>query len=107
MFRQPNGGRISRHYRCGKGLYFPFGPSGGAHPEIAGYFEVTVPDSCDSNHGPTDPRAAKPGGIGPGTERFYIDSNGVITGYTWSTTNSSEYDSVSAGYLAAIGRWEP
>src|SRR5258708_16129155 len=80
----------------------------GAHPEIAGYYDVTIIDSCDSYHGPTDTRTAKPGGIGQGVARFYVDASLGFIGYTWSTGNASEYESAAGnGYMAAFGRWIP
>ena len=78
------------------------------HPEIAGYYDVTVIDSSASFHGPTDSRASKPGGIGRGgIARLYVDINNQLTGYTWSTVNGSSYQTPAAGYLMAFGRWIP
>jgi hypothetical protein len=52
-----------------------------------------------SFHGPTDTRAAKPGGIGrDGIYRVCVNTQRQITGYTWSTLNSSAYKKTSAGY---------
>jgi hypothetical protein len=78
-----------------------------AHPEIAGFYDVTVIDSSSSFHGPADTRASRPGGIGQGVIRVYADASLALTGYTWSTLDSSEYESAAAGYLAALGRWIP
>jgi hypothetical protein len=78
----------------------------GGYSNIYGYYDVTVMDSSASFHGPTDTRANKPGGIGIGVARFYVDASHNFTGYTWSTVNASAYYSAATtGYLTAFGRW--
>jgi hypothetical protein len=80
----------------------------GAEPDITGYYDVTVIDSSASFHGSTDSRASKPGGIGrDGIYRVYVNAQGQITGYTWSTVNNSAYKKTSAGYTTAMGRIIP
>jgi hypothetical protein len=58
-------------------------------------YEVTVLDSSESGHGPTDTRLHSNGtwgnGAGRGVLRLYADSQGLITGYTWSTYSNSAY----------------
>jgi hypothetical protein len=78
------------------------------YPEITGYYDVTVIDSTATFHGPSDTRANRPGGIGKGVVRFYVDHNMNVTGYTWSTVNDSVYYSpANSGHVAAFGRWLP
>lgn len=80
----------------------------GAEPEITGYYDVTVIDSSASIHGASDSRASNPGGIGRGgIYRVYVNAQGQITGYTWSTVNNSTYKKTSAGYTTAMGRIIP
>ncbi len=54
-----------------------------------GSYAMRVFDSTDTAHGPydsrlTDPRAINRSGLGDGTMRIYIDSNGNITSAAWS-----------------------
>lgn len=82
---------------------------GTAYPEITGFYDITVIDSSASFHGPTDTRALKPGGIGRGVARLFVDANLNFTGYTWSTVaNGSGYESAeTTKKLTAFGRWIP
>ena len=79
-----------------------------AEPDITGFYDVTVIDSSASFHGSTDSRASKPGGIGRnGVYRVYVNAQGQITGYTWSTVNNSAYKKTANGYITAMGRILP
>lgn len=76
------------------------------HPEITGFYDVTVIDSSHSDHGPGDTRYAKPGGIGQGVIRYYVDGNLAITGYTWSTEGVSAYESPAVDqHDSVVGRF--
>lgn len=80
----------------------------GAEANVDGFFDITVMDSSQNVHGPDDTRASKPGGVGRnGVVRMYVDINDNILGYTWTTSNGSEYRSAGTGYLVAVGRIIP
>ncbi len=60
-------------------------------------WQVPVIDSAQSGHGPTDTRHGKGDGgkdhdgVGQGILRIYTDPNGVVLGYTWSTSTTSSF----------------
>jgi hypothetical protein len=60
-------------------------------------WKVSVIDSSESGHGPTDTRHKKGAngkdhtGLGEGVFRIYSDPGGKIAGFTWSTLASSKY----------------
>ncbi len=59
-------------------------------------WKVTVIDSSESGHGPTDTRHKRGingkdhDGLGEGVLRLYTDAQGGVVGFTWSTLASSE-----------------
>jgi hypothetical protein len=76
-----------------------------AAPPVVGSREVdvTVIDSAESGHGPSDPRTVQgTSGVGKGTMVLTVNSAGVATGYRWST------ESYSVPYVTpvALGRLE-
>ncbi|HZZ27366.1 MAG TPA: hypothetical protein VFE46_05100 [Pirellulales bacterium] len=83
-------------------------------PLVAGtqQWTVTVIDSSESGHGPTDTRHGKgPGGkdhdgVGSGVLRLYTDAQGQIVGFSWSTLTSSEFKKPTDENLM-IGRLQP
>jgi hypothetical protein len=62
-------------------------------------WKVTVIDSSESGHGPTDTRHKKGAngkdhdGVGEGQLRIYSDDGGNVTGFSWSTISSSKFKS--------------
>lgn len=70
-------------------------------------WEVTVIDASKSPHGRVDTRYAKDGtkhnGVGRGTIRLYLDADGKLAGYTWSTARVSKFYDVGTRPIA-IGR---
>jgi len=83
-------------------------------PLIAGaaQWEVTVIDSSKTGHGPTDTRYAKGkdgkdhDGLGQGVLRIYVDKQGQVVGFTWSTLTASEFKDPKDEHLV-IGRHQP
>lgn len=80
------------------------------HPEVDGYYEITVMDSSNSYHYETDTRFQDNhvgGGVGrDGISRIFVNGQDVVTGYTWSKySNSDYYPNVTEGRLIAMGRW--
>jgi hypothetical protein len=73
-------------------------------------YEVSVVDSANSGHGPTDTRRNPDGswhdGAGVGVLRIYATSKGAIVGYSWSTFANSEFFD-AATHPLAIGRLQP
>ncbi len=80
-------------------------------PSIAGtiQWEVTIIDSSESGHGPTDTRHKKGAdgkdhdGLGEGVLRIYSDTAGNVTGFAWSTQKVSKFKEPSDEHLV-IGR---
>lgn len=80
-----------------------------AGPPVAlsdGSYAMRVFDSTGSAHGPfdtrlTDPRAINHSGLGNGTMRFYVDSNGAITSAAWSVDAGGP---AMNGVQVAVGR---
>jgi hypothetical protein len=72
-------------------------------------WEVSIIDSSHSGHGPTDTRHAKGkdgkdhDGLGEGELRLYADSQGHITGFSWSTASASKFIQPSEEH-AVVGR---
>jgi hypothetical protein len=72
-------------------------------------WSVTVIDSSESGHGPTDTRHKKGAdgkdhdGLGEGVLRIYSDAAGNVTGFAWSTLASSKFKEPSDEHLL-IGR---
>jgi hypothetical protein len=72
-------------------------------------WRVTVIDSSESGHGPTDTRHKKGAngkdhdGVGEGQLRIYTDDGGNVTGFSWSTISSSKFKSPQEEPLV-IGR---
>lgn len=83
-------------------------------PVVAGtvQWEVTIIDSSESGHGPTDTRHAKGpdgkdhDGLGEGVLRIYSDAQGNIAGFAWSTVSASKFKAPDDEHLV-IGRFEP
>jgi hypothetical protein len=75
-------------------------------------WEVTIIDSSESGHGPTDTRHAKGSdgkdhdGVGEGVLRIYSDAQGDIAGFAWSTASASKFKAPDDEHLV-IGRFEP
>lgn len=73
-------------------------------------YEVTVLDASSTGHGNSDTRYISTGlfndGIGRGILRLYVNTNGTIAGYTWSTYSNSEYF-VSSVRPLIVGRLIP
>ncbi|HTQ38476.1 MAG TPA: hypothetical protein VMJ32_05585 [Pirellulales bacterium] len=73
---------------------------------------VTVIDSSESGHGPTDtrhdrgPNGKDHDGVGQGVLRIYTDGQGQITGFSWSASAKSEFKNPSDEHLV-IGRLQP
>jgi hypothetical protein len=73
---------------------------------------VTVIDSSESGHGPTDTRHGRGAngkdhdGVGQGVLRIYTDSAGNIAGFTWSAVANSKFKDPSDEHLE-IGRLQP
>ena len=72
-------------------------------------WSVTVIDSSESGHGPTDTRHKKGtdgkdhDGLGEGVLRIYSDAAGSVTGFAWSTLASSKFKEPTDEHLV-IGR---
>jgi hypothetical protein len=70
-------------------------------------YELTVVDSANSGHGPTDTRRNADGtwndGAGVGVIRLYVNAKGTIVGSTWSTLPNSTYEPASS-HPVAVGR---
>jgi len=70
---------------------------------------ITVIDSSESGHGPTDTRHKNgPGGkdhdgLGQGVFRLYATRTGKVAGFTWSTLNQSEFKGPDEEHLV-LGR---
>jgi hypothetical protein len=79
-------------------------------PVVAGttQWEFAVLDCTGTPHGPGDSRHSKRGkprtGAGRGVVRVYVDAQGAIAGYTWSTSPKSEFRAQQSRD-AAIGRF--
>ncbi len=60
-------------------------------------WQVTVIDSSESGHGPTDTRYKKGSdgkdhdGVGQGIFRVYTDNQGGVAGFAWSTVAASKF----------------
>jgi hypothetical protein len=80
-------------------------------PVISGtqQWTVTVIDSSESGHGPTDtrykrgPNGKDHDGVGEGVLRIYSDADGQVAGFAWSTFANSEFKKPSDEHLV-IGR---
>jgi hypothetical protein len=87
-------------------------PHAESPPVVAGttQWEFAVLDSTGSPHGTSDSRSAKHGrprsGAGRGVVRVYVDAQGAIAGYTWSTSAKSEFRAQESRD-AALGRFVP
>jgi hypothetical protein len=66
-------------------------------------FDLRVVDSTESPHGSQDTRKGADTGAGFGVMRLYTNNALRIVGYTWSTSQGSEYRRRSS-YPIAIGR---
>jgi hypothetical protein len=70
---------------------------------------VTIIDSSESGHGPTDTRHARGAGgkdhdgVGEGVLRLYTDGQGAVAGFTWSSVPTSKFKDPSDEHLV-IGR---
>jgi hypothetical protein len=104
--RYPAGGSVSGHIATVVSAPVLYGP---AAPWVAGTYQyaVTVVDSSNSGHGPTDTRLAPGGtwnpGAGIGVMRLYVDAQGAVAGHTWSTSTGSTYYGQATRHLV-IGR---
>jgi len=84
-----------------------------ARPIVPGtqQWEVTIIDSSETGHGPTDTRHAKGAdgkdhdGLGEGVLRIYSDADGTVAGFAWSTGSASKFKAPSDEHLV-IGRFE-
>ena len=82
-------------------------------PQVDGTTQwvVTVVDSSESGHGPTDTRHKRGAGgkdhdgLGRGVFRVYADGTGEVAGFAWSTTKASHYVVPSDEHLV-MGRFE-
>jgi hypothetical protein len=78
----------------------------------AAQWEVTIIDSSESGHGPTDTRHARGpdgkdhDGLGEGVLRIYSNAQGDIAGFAWSTAFASKFKAPDDEHLI-IGRFEP
>jgi hypothetical protein len=87
---------------------------GAREPQISGtqQWTVTIIDSSESGHGPTDTRHGRgPGGkdhdgVGEGVLRLYSDGEGRIAGFTWSTVAASKFKDPADEDLV-VGRLQP
>lgn len=70
---------------------------------------VTVIDSSESGHGPTDTRHKRGAdgrdhdGLGRGVFRLYADARGEVAGFSWSTTKASRFVAPADEHLV-LGR---
>jgi hypothetical protein len=70
-------------------------------------YELSIIDCASSGHGSTDTRyTTSDDGIGKGICRVYVNSNGGIVGYTWSTFSNSVYYA-KADRPLVVGRFIP
>lgn len=75
-------------------------------------WSVTIIDSSESGHGPTDTRHKKGDdgkdhdGVGKGVFRIYTDKKGKVAGFAWSTLKASEFKSPDDEHLV-MGRLIP
>jgi hypothetical protein len=70
-------------------------------------YEVAVIDSSHSGHGALDTRFAggrHTTGVGRGTLRLYVDADGAVAGYAWSTKRVSQFYPVANRHVA-LGRY--
>ncbi len=80
-------------------------------PNVPGtlQWEITIIDSSESGHGPSDTRHHQgPGGkdhdgLGEGVLRIYSDAGGTIAGFAWSTLKASKLKDPSDEHLL-VGR---
>ncbi|MGK4000503.1 hypothetical protein [Sorangium sp. So ce1024] len=78
-------------------------------PFVVGTFqyEVSVVDSTNTHHGPSDSRMSSGGrgatGAGYGVMRIYTNTSGAIVGHTWSTATTTTYYPTTQRKIA-IGR---
>jgi hypothetical protein len=75
-------------------------------------WQVTIIDSSKSGHGPTDTRYRKGpsgkdhSGLGQGVLRLYVDKQGKVAGFSWSTLAVSKFQDPRDEHLV-IGRLVP
>ncbi len=75
-------------------------------------WSVTIIDSSESGHGPSDTRhhqgtgGKDRDGLGEGVLRIYSDAAGKVVGFAWSTLNASKVKDPSDEHLV-IGRLAP
>lgn len=78
-------------------------------PFVLGTFqyEVSIVDSTNTHHGPSDSRMSSGGrwatGAGYGVMRLYTNTSGIIVGHTWSATTTTTYYPTALRKVA-IGR---
>ncbi|WP_437875322.1 hypothetical protein [Sorangium sp. So ce513] len=78
-------------------------------PFVVGTFqyEVSVVDSTNTHHGPSDSRMSSGGrgatGAGYGVMRIYTNTSGAVVGHTWSTATTTTYYPTTQRKIA-IGR---
>jgi hypothetical protein len=83
-----------------------------AAPEIADtvQYRVGIIDATGSGHGPNDSRHVAgdlySGGVGRGTIRLYVNSDGRIVGYAWSESPRAKYCTAPEKILV-VGRLKP
>ena len=70
-------------------------------------WSVVIVDSTKSPHGKVDSRmnddGTKLNGVGRGTFRLYVDTNGEVIGYAWSTSSGSTFRE-RATHSLVVGR---
>ncbi len=72
---------------------------------------VTIIDSSESGHGPTDtrhhqgPNGKDHDGLGEGVVRVYSDGSGNVVGFAWSTLKASKFKEADDEHLV-VGRLE-
>lgn len=75
-------------------------------------WSVTVIDSSESGHGPTDTRHKRGegghdhDGLGRGVFRLYANGRGEVVGFSWSTTKASRFVAPEDEHLV-LGRLSP
>jgi hypothetical protein len=78
----------------------------------AAQWSVTVIDSSESGHGPTDTRHKRGeggrdhDGLGRGVFRLYANASGEVAGFSWSTTKASRFVAPEDEHLV-LGRLAP
>jgi hypothetical protein len=82
------------------------------HVDGATQWAVTVVDSSESGHGPSDTRHKKGAGghdhdgLGRGVFRIYTNTDGGVAGFAWSTSKASRFVAPADEHLV-LGRLVP